>query len=280
MNPHFEIWLRENTILSESTIRQYVSMVKSNFEIIEDGDVDKINQLLIREWKSKNSNCLKPAVIYYFKYKNKFSNIYRLTKLKKKPRKKSVHFLTIKEIETLFINLPKKIRLLFVTEFRTASRVREIITLRKSNLDFVNGKYRVRLMTKGNQEKYFFIDKNLYNRLISINPKYEDYLFIKEPATDKTTYNFESLIRSNYNRINEIINSVSEKCLDKKVSTHDLRRSIANYIVFSEKDFKTGLKKAQVALGHANWRTTFIYLNDLGVLNDNEPITFEFFNKY
>lgn len=265
----FEKWLREHTILSEGSIRQYVSQVRCHkFDIdeaITNESPEEINRILVSEYRDKNSSTKKPAFIYYLKARNKAAYILELTRLRTKPRKLMPSWLSPQEIEVLLYCLKPSTRLILELQYSTGTRVREILTLKREHIQERAEGPAIMILAKGGRTRIRGITQEQYSQLQRLMPKHESFIFLSPPI--KKDVSFEGLIRSNYNRIEEEIKLISEKNLGKQVRSHDIRRSLAENTLKAKGRSIDGIKEAQKILGHSRIDTTFKYLAAFGSLD-------------
>ncbi len=268
----FEQWLYKNTTLKDSSIRQYLSQAKRVWSLALSlsgkKDIEPLNQFLIKEYREKNSNTLKPAVIWLLKYLRQARHIPYLVKIPNKPRKRLHHWLKKEELQRL-INAIDNIQLKLIVSLlaETGARAREIISLKRDTIDLKEGaimyptktrKTMIKKIKDGTiqPEKTQELFENYVKNYLS---PFSRYLFLPEGSS-------ELKIRETYNRFQRMLNSISERILSKKISFHDIRRSIAEIVFESEKNSIEGLRKASKYLGHANVSITFTYLEKTGSL--------------
>ncbi len=261
--------MRKNTILKESSIRQYIGVILPHLEYIEqaleDKNIDMINQLIISEYRIKNSNSLKFAIIHYLRFRNKAKYIPLITKLKRKPKKKMFNWLSEDEIYKIIDHLDEPYKTIFKLQFETGARIREILRLRRDDIQERDGEYYIMIITKTNQNRYLKISPENYEMLQRFKEKVKrKFIFLRK---DPTSYEeLEKRIRSTYNKVARQFTATAKKVLNRKVGTHDIRRSIAEMIIKKDPTIN-GIRKAQQYLGHKDTRTTFIYFMDLGLLD-------------
>jgi integrase len=262
----FRTYLYNNTMMSDGTIRLYTSLVNSCIDIInksiELDDINIINQYLIKKNREFNNIAFKYAVINFLKFKNKKEWITDLVKIKKPIKKKMGHWLSLEEVEYLISNLPLKCKVAFTIQYETGLRIREVLGLKKDNVELLKDKARIMVGTKTKQTLNKFITIPTYNMLMEFMGGVSDYFFIT-----KTTNDYEVNIRSTYNRFSEVFKETALRVLDKDINTHDIRRSVAMWIVKQDNSIN-GLYKAQRFLGHTNTTTTFKYLSENNMLDN------------
>lgn len=267
----FEKYLHDETIIKESSIRQYVSQVNAHYNVLEKflelKDISIINKLLVKEFRKKNSNTKKASFVHFLRFSELARFIPELIPLKNKPKKKMPNWFSMDEINELLTHLGKTTRLIIDLQHETGVRIREVLTLKKNHVKIDNtDQCKIMIYTKTNQALIKKISRDHYDRLMKIPVKSnKEFLFIKDPSNNPKE--FETQIRSRYNRISEEFRDVAFKVFGKKANTHDIRRSMAEYIVRKNPTIQ-GLYDAQQFLGHSNVKTTFAYLNNLGIMQD------------
>ena len=270
----FADYLRKYTILKESSIRQYATILGSHiFEIeeaIKNKDVDALNEIIIKEYRYKNSNAIKFALVHYLKMKKKYSMVFQLTKLKRKPKKKVHNWLNSWEIEKLIKSLPNPEKIIVQIQFETGGRIREILQITRDLIQDKDGIYYVFLRTKTNQFRRCRISKESYETLIKyIDGLSEDEYFIFLHKQPKNNEELEKIIRVRYSMMFRVFKETAKKVLKKEVGTHDIRRSLAEWIIRKDPSLN-GIRKAQIYLGHRDSRTTFQYFKDAGLIDEIE----------
>jgi len=265
-NKKFEEWLYNNTTLQDSSIRLYCSLVFKHenilSEALEKKDLNSINQLLIKEHRNKNNIALKFAIIQFLKYKNKKGWVVDLVKLRRNPKKRLGSWLSESELNRVIDNLPFIDKVAFQIQYETGLRIREVLSLKKDNVEFLEDQGRARILVKTKSQKSLikFISLESYENLQELLPV-NGYYFLSDNGKG-----FESSIRSTYNRFSEVFKETGLKVINKNINTHDIRRSVAQRIV-KEDSSLNGLFKAQRFLGHSNPDVTFKYLNDNNMFN-------------
>jgi integrase/recombinase XerC len=136
--------------------------------------------------------------------------------------------------------------------YATGVRVSEIVSIKLKDID--NQKRRIIILGKGNKERYVLygevcqrlMDEYLSNsRLIILNDKQSDYLFINHLGNKLTTRGIEYILSK----------IIKKSDLKTKISPHTLRHTFATHMLNEGAD----LKSVQELLGHENLKTTQIY---------------------
>ncbi len=171
--------------------------------------------------------------------------------------KKLPKFLYEKEVETLLsmpkLDNPKGLREALLLEFlySTGVRVSELCSIKVKDISF--SEKSVRVLGKGNKERYVYFGKQLDDLL---------KLYLKEsrPYFEKTRNDYLFLNDSGHQlqdrRVRALIdNLLKRSCADFHMSPHTLRHSFATHMLNHGADLKT----VQELLGHVDLSTTQIY---------------------
>ena len=171
--------------------------------------------------------------------------------------KKLPKFLYEKEVETLLsmpkLDNPKGLREALLLEFlySTGVRVSELCSIKVKDISF--SEKSVRVLGKGNKERYVYFGKQLDDLLKlylkESRPYFEktrnDYLFLNDSGHQLQDRRARALID----------NLLKRSCADFHMSPHTLRHSFATHMLNHGADLKT----VQELLGHADVSTTQIY---------------------
>lgn len=159
-------------------------------------------------------------------------------------------YLTEEELYRLFDEIHHPIAKVGVLMLAyTGLRISELLNLRLTDLDMSNGV--IKVLGKGSKERIVPLSKRLQEILVvylkEVRPKVGQYVF----TTKKTG-------RLSPQYLNKIIREGAAACgFNKRVSAHTLRHSFASHLVKKQVDLPT----LQRLLGHANIRTTSVYLH-------------------
>ncbi len=171
--------------------------------------------------------------------------------------KKLPKFLYEKEVETLLsmpkLDNPKGLREALLLEFlySTGVRVSELCSIKVKDISF--SEKSVRVLGKGNKERYVYFGKQLDDLLKlylkESRPYFEktrnDYLFLNDSGHQLQDRRARALID----------NLLKRSCADFHMSPHTLRHSFATHMLNHGADLKT----VQELLGHVDLSTTQIY---------------------
>jgi len=184
------------------------------------------------------------------------SNVFKMLTLPKK-EKRLPHFFEYSELEELFqvpdknTALGQRDSLILEMLYATGVRVRELVAIRISDIDFSNQK--IKIMGKGQKERFVYfedvcgdiLDLYLRDGRVELNSTNSDVLFLNHLGHPLTTRGVRYLL-------DKIIQQTS---IHKKISPHMIRHSFATHLLNEGCD----LVSVQELLGHENLKTTSIY---------------------
>ena len=186
-----------------------------------------------------------------------------------RPERKLPDVLSVEEIQAIIeaIDLSRKEgirnRAILETMYSCGLRVSEVVGLRLSCIDDVEGM--VRVIGKGNKERLIPIGElaletisryiQEYREFIEIVPGYEDTLFLGRRGRELTRQMVFTMLRR----------TAHEAGIRKQVSPHTFRHSFATHLMESGADIRV----VQEMLGHSSVSTTEIYTHlDQNYLRD------------
>lgn len=170
-------------------------------------------------------------------------------------------FLYVEEVDSMFESIDTSTPLgqrdycLLEFMYGTGVRVSELVSIKISDIDFVN--HQVIVLGKGGKERYLPLHELIIEELneylfdgrialASVNKgKQSDKLFINKNGTDLTPRGVRDILE-------RIVNKTSKNI---KISPHMLRHSFATHLLNNGADLIT----VQELLGHENLSTTQIY---------------------
>ena len=249
----YEKYLKEKRInyknITYNQITEYVKYLKDNL---------KYNNSSI----NRHLSTLRSFYNYLVREGIVDNNPYKLIKGPKK-QLRLPNYMKYSEFETMLNtcdNTPLGIRNRCLLEIllATGARVSEIVNIKGMNIDLK--KNEIKVLGKGNKERicYFgepckkaLIDYLSNSRVILLNGKRSEYLFINHVGTELTSRGVRTIIDS----------IIKKACIQSKVSPHTFRHTFATMLLNEGCD----LKSVQELLGHANMSTTSIYTH---VTND------------
>lgn len=159
-------------------------------------------------------------------------------------------YLTVGELQLLFTHIEHPVvKIAIMTLAYTGLRISELTNLKLHDVNF--NERVIRVIGKGQKERVVPIAEKLFVIL-------EYYLRALHPATSPFFFATVKSGRISAPYINKIIReSVQAAGIKKRVSAHTMRHSFASYLVHQQVDIAT----LQRLLGHANIRTTSVYLH-------------------
>lgn len=270
----YEMYLTTEAKLSKNTCVSYINDVTQYCDYIkkyrkkidpEDIDIEDVRSYLSslkRNHISASSQSRKLSAMKSFhkflmleKYVSK--NVAKLIQ-NPKQEKKLPTVLSIEEVENLLNVLtedtPLELRNKTMIELAYSSglRVSELINLKISNLHLQNGF--IEILGKGNKERIVpvgeeaidLINKYLETaRLLFVNNKSKDYVFLSRRGTNMSRQMFFGIIKE----------KAKLAGITKEISPHKLRHSFASHLLERGID----LRLIQELLGHESISTTEIY---------------------
>jgi len=171
------------------------------------------------------------------------------------------NILTIEEIRRLIDNTSNiKHKLIIKLLYGCGLRVSEIVNLKKSDVNFVEGLIHIRL-AKGKKDRFvkipISVEKELYNFSKLSDGK---YLFESARGGKLTTKAIQSVLK----------NSTKKANVKKRTYPHLLRHSFATHLL----EQGTDLRVIQKLLGHSDIKTTQIYtqISQASIKNIKSPL--------
>lgn len=252
---------QETIIGYEKDIRVFIEFVECNFgkqlrlEDIKEHHIEQYIDYLriVRKLQPRSQNRYVSSIrsMYNFAFKKRIiaENVAQYVENVQYVRKER-EYLSLEELERLISEIDHSIgKIAIQTMMYTGVRISELINLKLTDVDLIQKTIKVK--GKGSKERVIPISDKLFAILIdyikTIRPQKGDYFF----ATKKT-----GRISAPY--LNKIIREAARDAeIKKKVSAHTLRHSFASYLIKKKVDIAT----LQQLLGHANIRTTSIYLH-------------------
>lgn len=270
----YEMYLTTEAKLSKNTCSSYVNDITQYLDYIkkyrekhdpEDINIEDIRSYLASLKRNHISSTSQSRKLSAMKSFHKFLMLEKyvsknVAKLIQNPKqeKKLPTVLSIEEVENLLNVLsedtPLELRNKTMIELAYSSglRVSELVDLKMGNLHLNNGF--IEIFGKGNKERIvpvgeeaiYLINKYLETaRLLYVNNKSKDYVFLTRRGSNMTRQMFFEIIRE----------KAKLAGITKEISPHKLRHSFASHLLERGID----LRLIQELLGHESISTTEIY---------------------
>ncbi|WIA07876.1 MAG: tyrosine-type recombinase/integrase [Candidatus Phytoplasma cynodontis] len=276
----FEIFLKIECNYSPFTILNYISDVKEfkkflikrkiSFELANLFEYNEarifISELKIKKIQNisiiRKISSLRTFYNFLSKRYNTKNNIFNLIKLKKTSYKLP-KIVTENEVKILFNSINFKDHfdyrnyLILEILYSCGLRVSELVRLKIEDIYFDNAQ--ILICGKGRKNRYLPIHKNLIKTLkfyiskirnnfiqknLDLSSNKDFFLFLNHKGKPLTTRG-----------VRFILNKISEKAGNKKISPHILRHAFATILLNNGAD----LRVVQELLGHSSLKTTQIY---------------------
>lgn len=214
--------------------------------------------LQLKKKKNPSSICQLIAVLKFF-FKNILNEKIELIKPKK--NKILPDILTIEEIRKLIDVTPNfKHKLIIKIIYGTGLRVSEIVSLKKSEINFNEGLIKVRL-GKGKKDRFVKLPESIKEELTFIcNLHNSRYVFPSNRGGKLTIKTIQAILK----------NAQVKSGIKKRVYPHLLRHSYAAHLL----ENGTGLRVIQKLLGHSSIKTTQMYtqISQAQIKNVKSPL--------
>lgn len=228
-----------------------VNLVEDVEEVHIEAYIQYLGQVRGLQPRSQNRYVTSIRSMYHFAVKKRLikNNVLQYVENVQYERRER-DYLTEEELYRLFDTIHHPIAKVGVLMLAyTGLRISELLNLRLTDIDLHNGV--IKVLGKGSKERIVPLSTRLQEILLiylnDVRPELGQYVF----ATKKTG-------RLSPQYLNKIIREGATACgFHKRVSAHILRHSFASHLVKKQVDLPT----LQRLLGHANIRTTSIYLH-------------------
>ena len=268
---NFLIFLEIDKSYSDNTISTYLNNLKIYKDYIEENRLDEYSIEPINlehfitylkenfDYKPKSINTMISSLKSYYNFLLKEKYIDNdPTDLLKSPKidKKYPTYITYDELNRLLLaidtskNLGKRDYLLINLLYDSGVRVSELINIRINNIDFENRL--IKILGKGDKERVVYFTINTSKLL------YEYIYDICEVHKYPRKYLFENksnVVISRFEVYNIIRKYVEIAKIEKNVTPHVLRHTIATHLIQNDAD----VMSVKTILGHSKVSTTEIY---------------------
>jgi integrase len=244
----FEEWLKSKTSLSNRSIGTYLRTIRA-FLIFSNGDesIESMNKYI------RNYPLARFVFKKYLEFLERGNEASQLIKVKKARRREGEYTDEQKLLQIPNYIRRKAYRVVALIQALTGARAIEVLTIRKDNV-FVEKDYlKIKLITKGEKERYIYIPQPfaplVYEFIHSSNRTYP-FLLGKSEDLDRLIYN-------NYISYYRQVKNAARVLGLKNFGTHDFRRNFINRLYEKTKDIRLVAK----VVGHAKLETSLRYLD-------------------
>lgn len=247
---------------SRKTIKSYLYSVKKflTYSINKGLNENIVKDYIQKELKTKSPSTVAQgafAISFFFdKILNQKINLPSIKRNKPLP-----NILTIDEIRKLIESTSNvKHKLIIKLLYGGGLRVSEIVSLKKSDLDFTEGLIHIRL-AKGKKDRFVKIPESLIDELENYcNVEESKILFSSNRGGKLTTATIQAILK----------NAAKKSGIKKRVYPHLLRHSFATHLL----EQGTDLRIIQKLLGHSDIKTTQIYtqISQASIKNIKSPL--------
>jgi len=282
----YDLWLHENKILAESTMRGYYYCTKKFLATNPDlENLDDYNNFLIENTIKKRCMSHYSALKHFIEFKitkrdvkeRLFDGLLR-PPIRYDIKKERKYLSEEKIIEVLNFLQEDRHRIIALIQTLTGVRAGDVLRLKSDGvaIDEYLGKQTLRLVIvgKGRKRHVVYIHDVIAQEIILkyINERaifFKDYIFLKESTlnrrTIKNVVDETSLLALNYNQyLFDLKSALMSAGVDLKMfATHDFRRCFARRCWEKYKDVNI----LQSVLNHADSKTTLLYLRQSGLKN-------------
>lgn len=255
--------LENNPKFRPSTINLYREFVK---ELInnygERPTIEQLNQFITLKCK-KRQPAVKYAIKEYLIFTNRPEDYAKLVQAKARSPIRQKNFLSKDQLIDIIQSIENpKHHIIGLIQILTGARVTEIITIQKRRISREiykaadnTDKERIKIVIsgKGDKPRPIYLKGELWPKIQPFIKQEGKYLLLSQEIEALTDYEFWIKVRTIYKRYLESLKEAAKKN-NKQITTHDLRRSVANII--------GEIRQAQLVLGHTDMRTTELYLSD------------------
>jgi integrase len=254
--------LENNPIYQYGTINVYRNAIQELISTYgEDPSLEQLNSFITIKCK-KRQPYVKSAIKEYLELLGRENEYSKLVQAKIRPPIREKHFLSRDNLFNIIESIEKPLyHTIAKIQVSTGARASEIITIEKRRVRKEeyedkdhNKKERIKIILKGKGDKPrpIYLRPEMWKLIEPYYNQSKKYLFLNG-VDDLSESRVWNKARTQYKRYLEILQDAAKEC-NFDITTHDLRRSVANLI--------GEIRKAQLVLGHADMRTTEKYLSD------------------
>jgi len=250
--------LENNPRLSHSTIRVYLIQINSLIKTYgESPTIEHLNQFIAEKCR-KRQPAGKYAIKEYLIMLGRGNEYTKLVQAKiKRPIRPKV-FLTKDKLKDIIDSIEKEpYRTIGRLQMAFAARASGIISIERKRIRKEEGRIRFTLTEKGDKPKVVYLRLEMWPLIEPYYNQPNKYIFLKKEAEGYTTKQLNLKISNEYMYYLRQLKEAARKN-NIELSTHDVRRSVANLINNSTNDPRI----AQKLLGHQSIDTTEKYLED------------------
>jgi len=244
----FEEWLKSKTSLSNRSIKTYVKTARA-FLLFSNSDesIESMNRYI------RNYPLARFVFKKYLEFLGRGNEINQLIRARKARRREGEYADEQKLLQIPNYIRRKAYRIVALIQALTGARAIEVLTIRKDNV-FVEKDYlKIKLITKGEKERYIYIPQPfaplVYEFIHSSNRAYP---FLLGESED-----FDRLIYNNYISYYRQVRKAAMVLGLERFGTHDFRRNFINRLYERTKDIRLVAK----AVGHVKLETSLRYLD-------------------
>jgi len=263
---NFRNYLKNETPLSNNTIKQYIHLVRRF--IITNGKgleftMQDINSWIASKCRKKNYNLPPYAMQHFLISLGRKDLVHKIMHQKVMPRKKVFRYIEKKILEEIINSLDWPYQLYALMQVKAGFRIRELLLLKIQNLDFHRNNNLIYITlgadTKGSKGRLTRISKK-YKPIIKkqLKGRTFGYMFIpenKQGSKEKIDRWCDNEIRY----FNDRLFKLGQEHDINGMSSHYLRHCFSDYFMEIE---NSSIVQLQRILGHSHLNTTANYIND------------------
>lgn len=254
----YSLRLENNPKYQYGTVQAYKKAISEMLNLYgENPSIEQLNTFISVKCR-KRQPYVKYAIKEYFSMYERMHEYHKLVQAKVRSPTRQKTFLNHSQLKMIIDGINKDLhRVIGLIQAATATRAAEVITIERKRIRKEQLKIRIQVMGKGDKPRNVCVSYDLWP---SIEPYYiepKKYLFFSKEADN---YSKEHLYKKTYTLYKRYLESLKEsaKKFNIEISTHDLRRSVANLIKLKSVDPRV----TQKVLGHSSLTTTERYIED------------------